>query len=111
MSGSAALPESIFQKWRDLTGFEIVEQFGSSETGRVLSNKLDGKKIAGKEQYKFLNDRRRDKILGRVGLPLPDMTLRLVQKDENNNEETVAEGTYDEVKVLQKGQLKTETSH
>ena len=40
MSGSAALPESIFQKWRDLTGFEIVEHFGSSETGRVLSNKL-----------------------------------------------------------------------
>jgi acyl-CoA synthetase (AMP-forming)/AMP-acid ligase II len=51
LSGSAALPESIFQKWRDLTGFEIVEQFGSSETGRVLSNKLDGKKLAGKERF------------------------------------------------------------
>lgn len=49
LSGSSALPESIFQKWRDLTGFEIVEQFGSSETGRVLSNKLDGKKLAGKK--------------------------------------------------------------
>lgn len=48
LSGSSALPESVFQKWRDLTGFEIVEQFGSSETGRVLSNKLDGKKLAGK---------------------------------------------------------------
>jgi len=48
LSGSSALPESTFQKWRDLTGFEIVEQFGSSETGRVLSNKLGGKKIPGK---------------------------------------------------------------
>lgn len=48
LSGSSALPESTFQKWRDLTGFEIVEQFGSSETGRVLSNKLEGKKIPGK---------------------------------------------------------------
>lgn len=47
LSGSSALPESVFQKWNELTGFEIVEQFGSSETGRVLSNKLDGKKIAG----------------------------------------------------------------
>jgi malonyl-CoA/methylmalonyl-CoA synthetase len=52
LSGSAALPESIFQKWHDLTGFDIVEQFGSSETGRVLSNKLDGKKIAGKNNFK-----------------------------------------------------------
>jgi hypothetical protein len=32
-----------------LTGIEIVEQFGSSETGRVLSNKLDAKKLAGKK--------------------------------------------------------------
>jgi malonyl-CoA/methylmalonyl-CoA synthetase len=48
LSGSSALPESTFQKWYDLSGFEIVEQFGSSETGRVLSNKLDGKKLAGK---------------------------------------------------------------
>jgi acyl-CoA synthetase (AMP-forming)/AMP-acid ligase II len=51
LSGSAALPESTFEKWRNLTGFDIVEQFGSSETGRVLSNKLEGKKLAGKEQF------------------------------------------------------------
>ncbi|CAF1279085.1 unnamed protein product [Adineta steineri] len=85
LSGSSALPESTFQKWHELTGFEIVEQFGSSETGRVLSNKLDGKKLAG-----------------RVGLPMPDLKVRLVQKDENNNEQTVVEGTYDKVKILQK---------
>lgn len=35
---------------------------------------------------------------------MPDLKLRLVQKDENNNEQTVAEGNYDEVKILQKGQ-------
>lgn len=34
---------------------------------------------------------------------MPDLKLRLVQKDENNNEQTVVEGTYDEVKILQKG--------
>jgi acyl-CoA synthetase (AMP-forming)/AMP-acid ligase II len=53
LSGSSALPEKIFDEWRELTGFEIVEQFGSSETGRVLSNKLDGKKLAGKEKFRF----------------------------------------------------------
>jgi hypothetical protein len=34
---------------------------------------------------------------------MPDLKLRLVQKDENNKDQTVVEGTYDEVKVLQKG--------
>lgn len=34
---------------------------------------------------------------------MPDLTVRLVQKDENNNEQIVAEGTYDKMKVLQKG--------
>lgn len=53
LSGSSALPESIFQKWHQLTGFEIVEQFGSSETGRVLSNKLQGKKLAGKNMTRW----------------------------------------------------------
>jgi hypothetical protein len=43
-------------------------------------------------------------ILGRVGLPMPDLKLRLVQKDENDKDLTVAEATYDEVKILQKGQ-------
>ncbi|CAF3386864.1 unnamed protein product [Rotaria sp. Silwood1] len=84
LSGSSALPESVFQKWFELTGFEIVEQFGSSETGRVLSNKLEGKKLAG-----------------RVGLPMPDLKVRLVQKDENNNDQIVAEGTYDKVNIVQ----------
>jgi len=36
---------------------------------------------------------------------MPDLKVRLVKKDENNNEHTVAEGTYDKVTVLQKGQL------
>jgi hypothetical protein len=38
-----------------------------------------------------------------VGLPMADLKVRLVQKDENNNEQTVVEGTYDKVNILQKG--------
>ena len=37
---------------------------------------------------------------------MPDLKVRLVQKDENDNDLTVVEGTYDEVKILQKGLLK-----
>lgn len=36
---------------------------------------------------------------------MPDLKVRLVQKDDNNKDQTVAEGTYDKVKILQKGQL------
>jgi len=39
---------------------------------------------------------------------MPDLTIRLVQKDENDKDQTVVEGTYDEVKILQKGQLRKE---
>jgi hypothetical protein len=34
---------------------------------------------------------------------MPDLKVRLVQTDDNNNHQIVAEGTYDEVKILQKG--------
>jgi hypothetical protein len=36
-------------------------------------------------------------------MPMPDLKVRLVQKDENNNDQIVVEGTYDEMKILQKG--------
>ncbi|CAF1091046.1 unnamed protein product, partial [Didymodactylos carnosus] len=89
VSGSAALPESIFKQWKELTHFEILEQFGMSEAGRVLSNTIDGKKLPG-----------------RVGLPMPNMTIRLTQKDDNNNEKIVAEGTLEKVKIFEKGDHK-----
>jgi hypothetical protein len=39
---------------------------------------------------------------------MPDLKLRLVQKDENDKDQIVAEGTYDQVKILQKGELEEE---
>lgn len=41
---------------------------------------------------------------------MPDLKVRLVQKDDNDNDLTVAEGTYDEVKILQKGLSERQTS-
>ncbi|CAF0883453.1 unnamed protein product [Didymodactylos carnosus] len=67
----------------------VSEQFGMSEAGRVLSNTIDGKKLPG-----------------RVGLPMPNMTIRLTQKDDNNNEKIVAEGTLEKVKIFEKGDHK-----
>ena len=44
-------------------------------------------------------------MLGRVGLPMPDLKVRLVQKDENGQDQTVVEGTHEKVDVLQTGSV------
>ena len=78
MSGSAALPASTFDRWRAMTGHTLLERYGMTETGMILSNPLDG-------------ERRR----GIVGTPLPEVSVRLV--DEAGV--PVADGTSGEVEV------------
>lgn len=47
ISGSASLPEPVFYKWKAATGIEIVERYGMTEIGSVLSIPLDGERRAG----------------------------------------------------------------
>lgn len=47
ISGSAALPEPVFYKWKAATGLEIVERYGMTEIGSVLSIPLEGERRAG----------------------------------------------------------------
>jgi malonyl-CoA/methylmalonyl-CoA synthetase len=61
MSGSAALPVSTLERWRDITGQTLLERYGMTELGMALSNPLDGPRRPG-----F------------VGLPLPGVEVRLV---------------------------------
>lgn len=63
VSGSAALPVSVFQKWKELTGHTLLERYGMTETGMVLSNPLDG-----------------ERKVGSVGQVLPGMQVRLVNE-------------------------------
>lgn len=46
-SGSAPLLEPTFNNFRDLTGHEIVERYGMTETGMNTSNPLDGERKPG----------------------------------------------------------------
>ena len=39
--GSAALPVSTLDRWRELTGHVLLERYGMTELGMVLSNTLD----------------------------------------------------------------------
>lgn len=61
MSGSAALPARTLERWRQITGYTLLERYGMTEIGMALSNPLHGERRAG---Y--------------VGAPLPRVDVRLV---------------------------------
>ncbi|MBD2728134.1 AMP-binding protein [Nostoc sp. FACHB-892] len=78
VSGSAALPVQVLEKWQSISGNFLLERYGMTEIGMVLSNPLHGERLAG---Y--------------VGKPLPEVEVRLV--DENG--ELVPAGTPGEIQV------------
>lgn len=79
VSGSAALPASIHEAWRRLTGQSLLERYGMTEIGMALSNPYDGERRPG-----F------------VGTPLPGVEVRLV---DDQREVIVEEGVAGEVEV------------
>lgn len=60
VSGSAALPIDVFEKWEQISNHRLLERYGMTEFGMALSNPLEGERRAG-----F------------VGLPLPQVEVRL----------------------------------
>lgn len=76
VSGSAPLPINVFNKWQDITGHRILERYGMTETGMILSN-----------PYKA-----EDRIPGTVGIVLPETTVRLVNDEQVTVE---VEGSFD----------------
>lgn len=79
VSGSAALPVSVFEKWKTISGHALLERYGMTEIGMAISNPLLGERRPG---Y--------------IGLPLPRVQIRLV--DESGNE-VKDEGTPGEIRV------------
>ncbi len=73
VSGSPALPKATLDRWLDISGHMLLERYGMTETGMILSNPLEG-------------ERRR----GAVGLPLPGVQIRLVD-DEGEDVEREGE--------------------
>lgn len=60
VSGSAALPASVHERWTELTGQKLLERYGMTEIGMALSNPYDGERRPGA-----------------VGQPLPGVDIRL----------------------------------
>jgi malonyl-CoA/methylmalonyl-CoA synthetase len=78
VSGSAALPVSILQRWKEISGHTLLERYGMTEIGMALSNPLRGERVPGS-----------------VGTPLPGVEVRLVGDDAN----PVPPGTPGEIEV------------
>jgi malonyl-CoA/methylmalonyl-CoA synthetase len=78
VSGSAALPIQVLEKWQSISGHFLLERYGMTEIGMALSNPLHNQRLPG---Y--------------VGKPLPLVEVRLV--DEKG--ELVSPGTPGEIQV------------
>ena len=82
VSGSAALPVQVLEKWQNISNHFLLERYGMTEIGMALSNPLHGQRYSG---Y--------------VGQPLPQVEVRLV--DESG--ELVPSGTPGEIQVKSPG--------
>ncbi len=78
VSGSAALPIPVLERWQELSGHTLLERFGMTEIGMGLSNPLRG-----------------DRVPGEVGRPLPGVEARLV----DDAGEPLGEGVPGEIQI------------
>ena len=62
MSGSAALPRAVLDRWAEITGHVLLERYGMTEAGMALSNPVNGTRRPG-----F------------VGRPLPGVSVRMIE--------------------------------
>ncbi|WP_288371649.1 acyl-CoA synthetase [uncultured Algoriphagus sp.] len=47
VSGSAALPVSVMEKWKEISGHTLLERYGMTEIGMAISNPYDGERRPG----------------------------------------------------------------
>jgi acyl-coenzyme A synthetase/AMP-(fatty) acid ligase len=53
VSGSSPLPSPLFERWEEITGHKLLERYGLTETGMVLSNPLKGVRKPGESYRKY----------------------------------------------------------
>jgi malonyl-CoA/methylmalonyl-CoA synthetase len=82
VSGSAALPVRVLEKWQSISGHLLLERYGMTEIGMALSNPLHGQRLPGS-----------------VGVPLLGVEVKLVDEDGT----LVPSGTPGEIQVKSDG--------
>lgn len=78
VSGSAALPVSVLEQWKEISGHTLLERYGMTEMGMAISNPYRGERRPG---Y--------------IGQPLAKVIIRIA--DEENRE--VEDGASGEIQV------------
>jgi malonyl-CoA/methylmalonyl-CoA synthetase len=78
--GSAPLPAQILEEFRTLFGHTILERYGMTETIMNISNPYDGERRPGS-----------------VGLPLPNVRIKIVKPDGGSSENAAADGETGEL--------------
>lgn len=78
VSGSAALPISVLEQWRIISGQTLLERYGMTEMGMAISNPYRGERRPG-----------------HIGQALANVTIRIA----NENNEVVPDGTSGEIQV------------
>lgn len=84
VSGSAALPVSMLERWRAISGHVLLERYGMTEIGMGLGNPLHGERRPGT-----------------VGVPFPGVEARLVETPDESA--AAAPGHGDDVRVIPDG--------
>ena len=78
VSGSAALPVTVMEKWERVSGQVLLERYGMTEIGMAISNPYRGQRVPG-----------------HIGQPLAGVGVRLVDDDN----QPVADGQPGEIQV------------
>ncbi len=78
VSGSAALPVTVMEKWQAISSHTLLERYGMTEIGMGISNPYEG-----------------ERRVGAIGQPLPGVQVRLV----NETDEPVPDGQPGEIQV------------
>ncbi|NXV97659.1 ACSF3 synthetase, partial [Calonectris borealis] len=89
VSGSAALPVPVLEKWKSITGHTLLERYGMTEIGMALSNPLHGVRVPGS-----------------VGTPLPGVEVRIATETLKNGGRSYtihAQGDEDNTQVVTPG--------
>ena len=73
VSGSAALPIPVLEKWHKISGHTLLERYGMTEIGMAVSNPYKGERRAG-----------------HIGIALEGVSLRLVNENGLVTEENIA---------------------
>ena len=69
VSGSAPLPEKTLSRWKEITGFTLLERFGMTEVGMALTNPYNDESM---------------RLPGYVGKPFPGVSTALLDQESGS---------------------------